>query len=92
MRCLQLVLVGDAVNNTPPVSDCQALKDRVFASHSGCYAHNRLCTLGVHDCTAVLEIVGITTLFSSWDTFKATVGAVADCGAFYAYTVTRGLF
>ncbi|KAI9568958.1 hypothetical protein HD554DRAFT_633883 [Boletus coccyginus] len=91
MHCLQLALVEDTVNSTPPASDCQALKYRAFASHSGCYARNGLCTLGVHDWAAVLEIVGVTTLFSSWDAFKATMEAVMDCGAFYAHAVTRGL-
>ncbi|KAF8130593.1 hypothetical protein EV363DRAFT_214587 [Boletus edulis] len=66
MHCLQLALVGDAIDATPPASDCQALRDQAFASHAGCYISNGFCTLGVQVWTAVLEIVDIKTLFSSW--------------------------
>lgn len=92
MHCLQLALVGDAVDATPPSATCQALENQAFASHAGCYTGNGFCTLGVQDWTAVLEIVDITTLFSSWDAFKATVETAADCGAFYVYMVARGQF
>lgn len=90
MHCLQLALVGDAIDATP--TTCQALKDQAFASHARCYTRNGFCTLGVHDWAVVLEIVNITTLFSSWDAFKATIQTAEDCGAFYAHMVERGLF
>lgn len=92
MHCLQLALVGNAIDATPPAVDCQALKDQAFASHSGCYTSNGFCALGVQAWAAVLEIVDIKTLFSSWDAFKATVETAEDCAAFYAYMVERSLF
>lgn len=91
MHCLQRALVADAVDATPTSPTCEALKDDAFASHAGCYTSNGFCSLGVHDWAAVLEIVDIKTLFSSWDAFKATVETAADCGAFYAFMVARGL-
>ncbi|KAG8215824.1 hypothetical protein J3R82DRAFT_7766 [Butyriboletus roseoflavus] len=90
MHCLQLALVGKAIDASPTA--CQALKDQAFASHAGCYINNGFCTLDVHDWAAVLEIVDIRILFSSWDAFKATIETAMDCGAFYAYMVGRGLF
>ncbi|KAF9240394.1 hypothetical protein BU15DRAFT_87629 [Melanogaster broomeanus] len=90
MHCLQMVLVPDAIDVN--ATTCNALKDQAFASHAGCYTSNGFCTLGVHDWAAVLEIVDVTTLFSSWDAFKATIETAADCIEFYAYMVERGLF
>jgi len=92
MHCLQLALVADAVNSTPPASDCEALESEAFATHPGCFTSNGICTLGVHDWAVLLEILGITTLISNWDVFKASIETAADCGAFYAYMVERGLF
>ncbi|KIJ65779.1 hypothetical protein HYDPIDRAFT_174667 [Hydnomerulius pinastri MD-312] len=90
MHCLQLFLVPDAIDARP--TTCAALKDEAFGSHARCYTRNGFCTLGVHDWAAVLEIVDITTLFSSWDAFKATIEATADCAEFYEYMVERGMF
>ena len=92
MHCLQLALVPDAIEATPPASDCEALKEQAFGSHAGCYTNNGFCALGVEVWAAVLEIVNIKTLFSSWDAFKATIETAADCAHFYAYMVERGLF
>ena len=92
MHCLQLALVGAAVDATPPSSTCQALKNEALATHAGCYTTNGFCQLGVHAWAAVLEIVDIRTLFSSWGAFKATVETAADCGEFYAYMLEKELF
>ena len=91
MHCLQLALVGDAVDNTPPSLTCKALEAEAFAAHPGCYIDNGFCALSVGDWATLLEIVGVTTL-SNWDAFKAAVETAADCGEFYAYMVERGLF
>ncbi|KAH0835686.1 hypothetical protein J3R83DRAFT_9460, partial [Lanmaoa asiatica] len=90
MHCLQLVLVGDAIDATP--TTCQALDAQAFASHAPCYVSTGFCTLSVQDWATVLEIVDITTVLSSWDSFKATIETLAGCGEFYAYMVERGLF
>ena len=86
MHCLQLALVGDAVDADPTATTCDALEDKAFASHAPCYTGNGFCPLGVEVWETVLEILGVTTLVSSWDAFKATVETVGDCVAFYAYT------
>ncbi|KAG9315146.1 hypothetical protein JVU11DRAFT_4269 [Chiua virens] len=90
MHCLQLALVSDAVNATP--TTCQALRGRAFASHAGCYVGNGFCTLGVKDWEAVLEIVNIMALFSSWDALKAAIETATDCSGFYAFMVEKGIF
>ncbi|KAF8431690.1 hypothetical protein L210DRAFT_2899200 [Boletus edulis BED1] len=92
MHCLQLALVGDAIDATPPASDCQALRDQAFASHAGCYISNGFCTLGVQVWTAVLEIVDIKTLFSSWGAFKSMIQTAGECAELYAYVVEKELF
>jgi hypothetical protein len=92
MHCLQRALVADAVDATPPSATCQALKDAAFASHARCYTSHGFCALGVPAWAAVLEIVDIRTLFSSWGAFKATVETAAECGEFYAYMLERALF
>jgi len=90
MHCLQIALVADAIgiNGTT----CEALADQAFGTHAGCYINSGLCTLGVHDWLAIFEIVDITTLFESWDAFKATVEAVAECGEFVAFMIAKGHF
>ena len=92
MHCLQLALIEDAVDPTPPSLTCQALEDEAFASHARCYTSNGFCELGVRAWAAVLEIVDIRTLFSSWGAFKATIETAVDCGGFYAYMLERELF
>ena len=92
MHCLQLALVGDAIDATPPSLTCQALEDEGFAAHPGCYTSNGFCGLSVRDWAAVVEILGVTTLISSWDVFNATIETAADCAEFNAYMVERGLF
>jgi hypothetical protein len=89
MHCLQMALVTDAIG---PATTCQALEDRAFGTHAGCYIDNGLCTLGIHDWSVILEIVDIKTLFASWDAFLATVEAVAGCAEFYAFIIAKGLF
>jgi hypothetical protein len=89
MHCLQTALVADAIGTA---TTCKALEDQAFGTHARCYVDNGLCTLGVHNWLAILEIVDITTLFESWDAFKATVEAVADCAEFYTFMIMKGFF
>lgn len=84
MHCLQLAIVPDAINATPPAMDCQALKDQAFASHPRCYIDNGFCTLGAQNQAAVMEILGSASV-STWDAFKATVEITAGC-------MEKGLF
>ena len=90
MHCLQLALVGNAVDADPAATTCDALEDKAFASHAPCYTSNGFCSLGVEVWETVLEIVDIRTLFSNWDAFKATIETAGDCVTFYAYVVESG--
>ncbi|KAG6374969.1 hypothetical protein JVT61DRAFT_3738 [Boletus reticuloceps] len=50
---------------------------------------NVFCSLGIEAWLVALGIVDITTLFSCWDAFKATIQTAGDCAAFYAYLAER---
>lgn len=92
IHCLQLALVGDAIDATPPALDCQALREQASASHARCYTSTGFCTLSVQDWAAVVEMADMKVLLSSWDVLKATVETLGYCAEFYAYMVGRGLF
>lgn len=86
MLCLQGDLVPYALGATQGFSDCQALQDFAFSTHPACYVDSGLCSLPVTDWEAIVEkIVGLTTLFDSWDALKATVEAADGCVEFYAW-------
>jgi len=90
MQCLQIALVPEAIDiNT---TTCQTLNDQAFGTHAPCYVDNGLCTLGLHNWVAILEIVDIRTFFQSWDAFKATVEATAECAELFAFLIGKGLF
>ena len=89
MHCLQMALVPDAIG---PETTCQALEDQAFGTHAGCYVDNGMCTLGVNDWSAILQIVDIRTLFQSWDAFEATIETAVECVEFYTFMVLKGLF
>lgn len=90
MHCLQTALIPDAIDSN--ATTCQKLEDKAFGTHAGCYVDSGLCTLGLQDWVAIVEIVDIKTLFSSWDAFKATVDAGAGCAEFYVFMIEKGLF
>jgi len=85
MQCLQRVLISDAVSHTPEditVSTdrrCNELKEKAFASHSTCYIENGLCTLTVRDWIHIVKVIGLETLFDSWDAVKETLEAAEGC-------------
>ncbi|KII85981.1 hypothetical protein PLICRDRAFT_56457 [Plicaturopsis crispa FD-325 SS-3] len=91
MMCLQHAIVPIALDQVPNTT-CDSLKDTAFGTHAQCYVDNGLCTLPPTDWLAIVEIVDIKTLFSSWDAFKATVDAADGCVEFYAWVVAKGLF
>lgn len=90
MHCLQTALVPDAIDSN--ATTCSALETQAFGTHAGCYVSNGLCSLGIPDWVAIIEIVDIKTLFASWDAFKATVEAGGDCAEFIAFLVAKDLF
>jgi len=89
MHCLQTALVFDAIANA---TTCQALEDEAFGTHASCYIDNGLCSLGLHNWVAILEIVDIRTIFRSWEGFKATIEAGVECAEFLAFMVAKSLF
>jgi hypothetical protein len=93
MLCLQRDLVPYALGAAQGFSDCQALKTFAFSTHPVCYVGSGLCTLPVTDWEVIVEkIVGVTTLFDSWDAFKATIEAAAGCAEFYSWFVEHIIF
>ncbi|KAF8999272.1 hypothetical protein BDQ17DRAFT_1308587 [Cyathus striatus] len=85
MQCLQRTLVPDALDTSTADSTCEALNDRAFNSHPGCYVKNGVCSLHPTDWIAILEIVHLKTLFSSWQAVTATLGALDGCVNFYLF-------
>jgi len=90
MHCLQLALVGDAIDAN--ATTCFALETQAFGTHAGCYVDNGLCSLGIPDWEAIIQIVDIKTLFDSWDAFKATLEAAGDCAAFIGWMIVKDIF
>ena len=90
MHCLQTSLVPDAIDSN--ATTCPTLKTRAFGTHARCYVSNGLCSLGILNWEAIVEIVGIKTLFASWDALKATAEAAGDCAEFIALIVAKELF
>jgi hypothetical protein len=91
MHCLQEALVPDAIASPSAVTTCAALQDKAFATHANCYVSSGVCKLPPSDWGAILEIVDVKTLFDSWDAFKATLMAGAECLEFYAFLIDQGL-
>ena len=89
MHCLQSSLVPDAIDSN--ATTCSALETKAFGTHAGCYVSNGLCSLGILNWEAIIEIVDIKTLFASWDALKATVEAAGDCAEFIALMVAKEL-
>lgn len=58
---------------------CSALKQKAFDSHSECYLSNGLCSLSGRDWVQIVEIIGVKTLFDSWDAIKETIEAAEGC-------------
>ncbi|PPQ80729.1 hypothetical protein CVT25_001849 [Psilocybe cyanescens] len=58
---------------------CSALKEKAFDSHSACYLSNGLCSLSGRDWVQIVEIIGVKTLFDSWDAIKETIEAAEGC-------------
>lgn len=93
MLCLQRDLVPYALGAGQGFSDCKALQDFAFSTHPACYVDSGLCKLPVTDWEAIVEkIVGFSTLFASWDAFKATVEATEGCAEFFAWVVANDIF
>lgn len=83
MKCLQDTLIPEATGDADAVKTCDELKDKAFNSHAPCYLKNGLCSLPPSDWEVIVSIVGLQTLFSSWDAEKATLEAAGGCLEFF---------
>ena len=93
MLCLQRDLVPYALGAAQGFSNCQTLQDFAFSTHPGCYVSSGLCTLPVTDWEVIVEkIVGVKTLFDTWDALKATLEAAGGCAEFFAWFVEHVIF
>ncbi|KDR81155.1 hypothetical protein GALMADRAFT_241715 [Galerina marginata CBS 339.88] len=105
MQCLQRALVPEVTSeltqDLTALSDqqaCDALKEKAFSSHPGCYVDSGVCTLGLSDWTHIVKIINFSTLFGSWDAVKQALETVEECLELYRYlldhhngTTTSGL-
>lgn len=88
MLCLQRALVPYATGAKS--TSCSALKDYAFGTHPACYIDNGVCTLPPTDWYIIVNTVGFSDLFSSWDALKATMETAGVCGAFYEWLIQGG--
>jgi len=92
MQCLQRVLVPEATGAPGAAATCDDLESKAFASHSTCYVDNGLCTLGPKDWAAIVEIVGVKTLFDSKEALLATLKTGVGCAEALAFFAAKALF
>ncbi|KAE8554366.1 hypothetical protein TMatcc_006113 [Talaromyces marneffei ATCC 18224] len=93
MLCLQRDLVPYALGGPQAFANCSALSDFAFSTHPTCYVQSGLCTLPVHDWEAIVfQIVGVESLFDSWNAIKATVEAASGCAEFYLWAIEHAIF
>lgn len=88
MLCLQRALVPYATGAES--TTCSALKDYAFGTHPSCYIDSGVCTLPPSDWPIIVNTVGLSDLFNSWNAFKATMETAGVCGAFYAWLIDSG--
>ncbi|KIY74369.1 hypothetical protein CYLTODRAFT_484685 [Cylindrobasidium torrendii FP15055 ss-10] len=86
MVCLQTALVPYATGNTS--TTCDELEHAAFATHPACYVDSGFCELPPTDWVAVVDIVGLKTLFESWDAFLASLEAAEGCLEAWTYLST----
>lgn len=88
MLCLQRALVpyGTGKESTT----CSALKEHAFGTHPSCYINSGVCTLPPSDWGVIVNTVGLSDLFSSWDAVRATMQTAGVCGSFYAWLIENG--
>ncbi|KAF8962393.1 hypothetical protein BDZ97DRAFT_1824858 [Flammula alnicola] len=92
MECLQRTLVPEATGAPDAVQTCAELTEKAFDSHPKCYIDSGLCWLGVKEWVEIVKIIGVGTLFASWDATKETVRAAEGCLALYGHTLARKIF
>jgi len=85
MKCLQYALVIEGTGGVGAVKTCNQLKNKAFDSHARCYLENGLCNLPPSDWKAIVDIVSLKTMFSSWKAMKETLEAAKGCLGFYSF-------
>ncbi|KAF8798542.1 hypothetical protein BYT27DRAFT_7053379, partial [Phlegmacium glaucopus] len=63
---------------------CDDLRDKAYNFHAGCYLANGLCALPLSNWIAIVDIVSLGTMFSSWQAVKETLSAAKGCLASYS--------
>jgi len=90
MQCLQEALIPEA-QGISEITTCEQLDDYAFSTHPKCYIDNGFCTLPPSDWEEVVKIVGIKTMFGSWNAIKIEAEMAVDCGALYLFLVSQGV-
>lgn len=90
MQCLQEALFPEA-EGTSDITTCEQLENYAFSTHPKCYIDNGFCTLPPSDWEKVVEIVGFTTMFGSWNAIKTEAETAAGCGSLYLFLFSQGL-
>lgn len=85
MQCLQDALIPEATGQDPTITTCQKLKSKAFETHPKCYIQSGVCQLPRTDWEALLNIIGIKTLFQSWGAFLQALDTAAGCLELWLY-------
>ena len=88
-KCLQDAFIPEATGGVGAVKTCNELMDKDFNIHPGCYLDNGICSLPPSDWLAIVDIVSLKTIFSSWGAMKAVLETGAGCLDFYSFLVVE---
>ncbi|KAK7056706.1 hypothetical protein VNI00_002423 [Paramarasmius palmivorus] len=91
MHCLQTALVPDLQTPATAPGACEKLEEKAFGTHAQCYVSSGLCTLPPSDWLVIVDIVGLDTLFGSWDALVQSIEAAGGCVEFYAWIIEKKL-
>ncbi|ESK95050.1 hypothetical protein Moror_13940 [Moniliophthora roreri MCA 2997] len=91
MHCLQLALVPELQLLATSPGACDSLEEKAFDTHASCYVSSGLCTLPPSDWLVIVDIVGLSTLFGSWDALKESLEASGGCFELFAWIIERKL-
>ncbi|KAL0581014.1 hypothetical protein V5O48_001008 [Marasmius crinis-equi] len=91
MHCLQMALVPELQEPASGSDACEKLEEEAFSTHAPCYITSGLCSLPIQDWVTIVEIVGLNTLFGSWDAFEQSFQAAEGCAEFLLWGLEKKL-
>ena len=91
MHCLQTALLPELEKPPSGTDACKKLEDKAFGTHASCYISSGICTLSPQDWITIVDIVGLKTLFGSWDALEQSLEAAGGCTQLYLWFLKEKL-